>query len=224
MAFSAVVFDLDGTLIDSAGDIQLIVNEILAEIGRPPLSLPAVTGMIGEGPRKLLERALAASGAADTHVDPLLPRFLSRYEAAPLRHTRAYAGVPEVLERLRQEGARLAICTNKPAGATRAVLTQLGLAPLFSVVIGSGSLPGIQKPDRRVLDAALAALGVPHAAAVMVGDAAPDVAVARAAGIPVVLRAGGYTREPAHALGADAVFTHYHELPGVLAGLRRRFA
>ncbi len=224
--FAAVVFDLDGTLVDSAADIQLVLNEVLADIGREPLPLPAVTAMIGDGPGKLLERALVAGGTdeagAPGQAAALVERFIARYDAMPVIHTRPYAGVPQTLSRLRADGARLGICSNKPEGATRAVLRQLGLAPLFGAIVGSGTLAGVQKPDARMLWATLAALGVDGASAVMVGDAAPDVGVARNAGVPVVIRAGGYSRQPAAALGADAVFETYGELPEVLAALRRQ--
>lgn len=222
--FAAIVFDLDGTLVDFAADIRMIVNQLLGDIGRPPLSLAAVTAMIGDGPRKLLERALAVGGDTSTAPDitPLLADFIASYDAAPVTHTRPYTDVPETLRGLRQDGARLGVCTNKPERATRAVLAALGLAPLFDAVIGSGSVPGVQKPDRRMLEATLAILDVDAANSVMVGDAAPDVGVARNAGVPVVLREGGYTRDPATALGADAVFAEFAELPSVLAALRRQ--
>jgi phosphoglycolate phosphatase len=220
--FAAIVFDLDGTLVDSVADIRMTLNGILAEIGRPPLSLPAVTAMIGDGPGKLLERALTATGELPERDETtgLIARFVARYDAAPVTHTRPYPGAAETLGRLRAGGARLGVCTNKPEGATRAVLAALDLAPLFDAVVGSGTINGVQKPDPRVLVATLAELGIAEHDAVMVGDATPDVGVARAAGVPVVLRAGGYTLKPATALGADAVFTHYPELPGVLASVR----
>lgn len=220
--FDAIVFDLDGTLVNSAADIRMILNKLLADIGRLPLSLPAVTAMIGDGPRKLLERALAASGEVPAEADivSLVRRFVASYDAMPVTHTRPYADVPETLVRLKADGARLGVCTNKPEGATRAVLAALELAPLFDAVVGSGTITGVQKPDRRMLDATLETLGVDVSAAVMVGDAAPDVKVARNAGAPVVVRAGGYSQQPATSLGADAVFIRYAELPEVLAALR----
>jgi phosphoglycolate phosphatase len=221
--FAAVIFDLDGTLVDSAVDITLILNGVLASIGRPPLAVAAVTEMIGDGPRALLERALAAGGGLDgVDIPTLVRRFVADYDATPVAHTRPYDGAVAALTTLRAQGAKLALCTNKPEGATRAVVAALGLDPFFDAIVGSGTLAGVHKPDRRMLETTLERLGCASDAAVMVGDAAPDVGVARNAGVPVVLRAGGYSRVPAETLGADAVFHHFAELPPLLAALAAR--
>ncbi len=220
-ALKAVVFDLDGTLVDSAPDLQAAVNRLLAVIGRPPLGLEAVTMMIGDGAAKLVERAVKATGGLSPEDDVALltQRFLGIYEGHTVERTRPYPGVPELLARLRVDGLALGICTNKPEAPTRELLHELHLDGHFSAVFGGDSLDGVRKPDPRLLQAVLAALDVGAAEAVMVGDNANDVQVARAAGVPVILRAGGYTRVPAEALGADLVIDDLRALPEALGRL-----
>ena len=220
--FAAVIFDLDGTLVDSAPDIRAVLNAVLEEDGRPQLDLGAVIAMIGDGAGKLLERALNATGGVPAEgIASLLGRFRERYDAEPTVLTRPYPQVPEVLAVMQAAGVRLGVCTNKPEPATIGTLNALGLADYFGAVVASGTLAGgITKPDARMLTATLDALGVARGeAAVMVGDAINDVKVARNAGLPVVLRAGGYTVTPAEQLGADAVFADFADLPATLRAL-----
>jgi phosphoglycolate phosphatase len=211
----AVIFDLDGTLVDSAPDIQVALNKLLAEEGRRPVTLEEVAAMIGDGAPKLVERAMNATGAADAPDDlpTLTGRFLGFYEGHTTDLTRPYPGVREALERLRSAGVRMGICTNKPERPTRELLRDLRLAPYFLAVFGGDTVEGVKKPDPRLIHAVLAALGASPAEAVMVGDNANDVAAARAAGIPVILRAGGYTRVPAKELDADRIISDFFELP-----------
>ncbi|MCW5698405.1 MAG: phosphoglycolate phosphatase [Rhodospirillales bacterium] len=216
-----VVFDLDGTLIDSAPDLRRALNKLLAEEQRPALALDAVVGMIGDGAMKLVERAFTATGGIGKHQDipGLTKRFLAHYEGYAAEDTMTYPGVMETLAGLRANGMVLGICTNKPAAPTHEILREFGLSSTFAAVFGGDSLPGIRKPDPRLLTAVLDALGCGAAEAVMVGDNANDVGVARAAGVPVVVRAGGYTSVPAVDLGADAVIESFDQLPAALARL-----
>jgi phosphoglycolate phosphatase len=211
----AVIFDLDGTLVDSAPDIQVAINKLLAEEGRRPATLEEVAAMIGDGAPKLVERAMNATGAADAPDDlpTLTGRFLGFYEGHTTDLTRPYPGVREALERLRSAGVRMGICTNKPERPTRELLRDLRLLPYFQAVFGGDTVAGVKKPDPRLIEAVLDALGARPAEAVMVGDAANDVAAARAAGIPVILRAGGYAPVPANELGADRIIIDFLELP-----------
>jgi phosphoglycolate phosphatase len=218
----AAVFDLDGTLIDSAPDLRVAVNKLLIQEGRRPLSLNEVIGMIGDGAAKLVERAFAATGGGNAKTDAktiasLTARFLAFYEGHAADLTRPYPGVPETLAQLRDQQWALGICTNKPENATNEVLRALDLARYFGVVLGGDSIAGVRKPDPRLLLAAIERLGASPAEAVMVGDNANDVHAARAAGVPVILRAGGYIRVPATELGADAVIETFAELPAALA-------
>ncbi len=220
LRFAAVVFDLDGTLVDSAPDLCALVNEMLAELGRPGLELAEVMPMIGDGSRALLERGLRASGGVPPTVDldALFAEFLRRYARLPVRPDQVYAGVVAALEELATAGVRLGVCTNKPQVPTDRLLTALGLARFFGAVIGGDALP-VRKPDAGHLRAVLARLGVDTAPAAMVGDSRTDLLTARAAGVPCVLLSCGYTPVPARELGADRVIDHMSELGAALASL-----
>jgi len=219
--FKAIVFDLDGTLVDSAPDLAKALNALLAEERRRPVTLGEVKTMIGDGAAKLVERAFAATGDAPKDgIQGLTARFLGHYEGHATDLTRPYPGVRETLDRLTADGLALAVCSNKPEAPTREVLRDLDLDGYFAAVIGGDSLPGVRKPDPRMLRAVLDALRVSADAAVMVGDNANDVAVARALNVPVILRADGYTATPAADLGADAIIDHFAELPEALIRLR----
>lgn len=221
-----VIFDLDGTLIDSAADLHQALNAVLVGNGRRPLSLAEVKAIVGDGAAMLVRKALvlAESGAAppsadalDAAVQILTPRFLGIYENHAADLTYAYAGVPETLAVLRRRGLALAVCTNKPEQVTRQILRSLGIDRYFGAVIGGDSVDGIRKPDPRHLLAAIDALGGTPSEAVMVGDSANDVAAARGLGVPVIVRAGGYGQVPADALGADLVIHDFAELPAAIA-------
>lgn len=220
MKRTALVFDLDGTLVDSAPDLQAALNETLREIGKPPLALEAVRGMIGDGTAALVARGLAASGVQADALAERLPRFLAIYEAAPVARTRPYPGVPQVLAALVSDGRRLAICTNKPQAATVAVLRGLGLDGFFSAVIGGDVLP-VRKPHPGHLLGAVKELAATAEDAVMVGDNENDVAAAKAAGIPVVLVRYGYARVALSELAADIQIDEFSGLPGALAAIER---
>ena len=218
MITGAILFDLDGTLVDSVPDLAAAVNALLREQGRPPLPIEAVTRMVGDGTTALVRRALAASGLEDAPFAPLLQRFLALYEAGATRLTRPYPGVPEGLARLAAAGCRLALCTNKPERATRAVIDGLGLGCFFEVVIGGDSLSAL-KPDPAPLLAALARLDAPASRAVMVGDHRNDVAAAHGAGIAAVLARYGYGAATLGDLLPDAAIDRFSELPAALASL-----
>ena len=216
----AVVFDLDGTLVDSAPDLATALNALLAEERRRPLTLDEVKTMIGDGAAKLVERAFAATGdVPENDIPGLTERFLGHYEGHATDLTRPYPGVRETLDRLTADGRVPAVCSNKPEQPTREVLRDLDLDGYFAAVVGGDSLPGIRKPDPRMLQAVLDTVGAAPGESVMVGDNANDVAVARALGVPVIVRAGGYTPLSPAELGADAIIDHFAELREVLARL-----
>jgi phosphoglycolate phosphatase len=223
MTQQALLFDLDGTLVDSVPDLAAAVNGVLAELGRPPLGLPQVTSMVGDGTSALVERALAASGAGDTPLRAAHDRFLALYEADPTRLTRPYPGVPAVLEELAAAGWRLGICTNKPERATRTVLAGLDLARFFAVVLGGDSGP-TRKPDPGPLRAALGRLGSEPGNAAMIGDHRNDVAAAQAAGMPVAFARYGYGAATLAGLTPDAVIDRFAELPQALRLIWQRRA
>lgn len=214
-----VVFDLDGTLIDSARDLTQALNRVLGEHGVPPVDAVAVRHLVGDGSLTLIERCFAAAGR---RIDPVRPEalrqsFLAHYAACLTDHTVANVGVAPVLARLRAAGRRLAVCTNKPAAMSEVILARLGLAPYFDAVLGGDSL-AVAKPHPEPLLAAIERAGG-GAGAVMVGDSRTDVATARAAGVAVVVVSFGYTPIAPHELGADAVIDHFDELVPALAAL-----
>jgi len=200
--FRLVVFDLDGTLIDSIGDLALAVNRLVAELGGCPLRLDEVSAMVGEGASLLVRRALAAAGL-DTDLAQALPRFLEIYDSVLPGRTRPYAGIPEALEAL-VPGATLAVLTNKPTAATLKLLGALGLARFFPLVVG-GDGPLRRKPDPDGLRHLLDAAGTPPAAAVLVGDSLVDLQTARAAGVRACVARYGFGQAtfPASALRGD---------------------
>ena len=176
--------------------------------------------MIGDGAAKLVERAFAATGgAAGDEIGALTAAFLDAYEGHGSVLTRPYPGAAAVLARLGEQGYRLGVCTNKPQRPSEEILAELGLDGFFSTVIGGDAVEGARKPDPRHLAASLRALGAAPEEAVMVGDNENDIAVARAAGVPVIAVAFGYAKVPADELGADLVIERLDELPEALRRL-----
>ena len=214
----AVVFDLDGTLIDSAGDIADVLNGCLVDEAIAPFDEPAVVTMIGGGAKMLVERALDRLGRGQDTVllDRVSDKFARRYEALGAGRSVAFPGATDVLARLKADGVGLAICTNKPEDITRRVLDQLDLTRWFGAIIGeSPRLP--RKPEPDMLLAALSGLGATPTDAVMVGDSAADIGTAKAAGVRSVAVTFGYTTIPPRELGADAVIERFDELYAALA-------
>ena len=213
-----LVFDLDGTLVDSVMDLRAALNEVLRERGHRALSRAEVKHMIGEGVPALVARALAASGADPAEASMALPRFLEIYEANPTQLSRPYPGVPETLATLRRRGYRTAICTNKPQQATLAVMQGLDLLPLFDGIAGGDRFP-VRKPHPGHLLQLIAELGARPEASAMIGDNENDAAAAHSAAVPLVLVRYGYARVEPESLAADALLDHFSELPGALERL-----
>ena len=214
-----LVFDLDGTLVDSVPDLRAALNEMLRERGRPPLTLPQVKGMVGDGAPAMVARALAAGGPETIDAGGALARFLEIYEANPVHLTRLYPDVRRTLTELRRRGYGTAICTNKPQRATIAVVEGLGLGDLFDGIAGGDRFP-VRKPDPGHLLSLICALGARREASVMIGDNENDAAAARAAGVPLVLMRYGYARVDPASLAADALLDHFGELPEALTRLQ----
>ena len=217
----ALLFDLDGTLVDSQRDLATAVNRLLGEAGLAPLTLAAIAEMVGDGAGKLIARAFATWGrpdAADDEAAARLARFLAIYDEGLTLETRPYPGVLETLAALGRAGWTMAVCTNKPEAPSRRILAELGLEGFFAAVAGGDSFP-TRKPDPGHLLAALASLGAKPAHSVMVGDSANDVTSAQQAGVTAVAVAYGYSRVPVAELGADCVIAEFHELPAALAAL-----
>jgi phosphoglycolate phosphatase len=210
-----VVFDLDGTLIDSAPDMHRAVNLMLADLGCPPLSLPEIRAMVGDGASALIARALAARQCVTADPTKALTQFLEHYEANPTACTPTFPGVPETLERLQAFGLTLAICTNKPTRLTHMILERLGINRFFVRVIAGDTLP-FRKPDPRALIEVLNVFGTPPAAALMVGDSEVDAATAHAANVPFILMTYGYHRGPIDGISSIATLDHFAELATLL--------
>lgn len=183
------IFDLDGTLVDSAPDLHAALDRLMAARGLAPFLRDEVIAMVGDGARVLVERALAARGLP--FDQPALDAFLADYTANAAVETRLFPGIAPALDALAEAGWRLAVCTNKPAAAARELLGALGLAERLAAVGGGDSFP-VRKPDPGHLLATIEAAGGAPAGAVMVGDHRNDVAAARGAGIPCVFVAWGY--------------------------------
>ncbi len=212
---SIVVFDLDGTLIDSAPDIRAAANRMLAEQGIGPLDLPTITSFIGNGLPKLVERVMDRVG-----LDPVLHKeltsvTLAHYNAATTELTRPYPGVVAALEALQSQGCRLALCTNKPEEPARAILHDLGLERFFNGVVGGDTLD-VKKPDPEPLLHIIRGLG--GAQAVYVGDSEVDAETAVRAGIRFALFSGGYRKSPVDAIPHQHRFDDFDALPGIVAG------
>jgi phosphoglycolate phosphatase len=213
----AVVFDLDGTLVDTVGDLTLALNKTLADLDLPPHTESAVRGMVGGGLAKLLERGVAAHGAALESADQAVARLVGHYAASPAVHSRLYPGVRETLDALQDAEIACGLCTNKHEPIARDLLRALGLSEAFGVIQGSDTgFP--KKPDPAGLSYVVSELGAEPETAVMVGDSATDLKTARGAGLKgAVLVSHGYSATPVTELGADAVINHLHELVPALA-------
>lgn len=206
-----VLFDLDGTLVDSAADLQATLNRLLSEAGLQSLSLDQVKAMIGDGVAKLVERAFIATGGDLSHVEAATQRFLALYEGNAAAFTVAYPGVRDTLLHLHDKGFVLAVVTNKPFAATQEILEALDLARFFSVVVG-GDSTARRKPHPDPILKALADSGMKADEAIMVGDNYHDVEAAHAAGVKAIIVTYGYSHRSPSETGADHVVDNLSEI------------
>ncbi len=216
-AAALVVFDLDGTLVDSVPDLAAALNRRLADRRLPRLDEARVKSFVGDGAAALVSRALAASGGEETDED--LPAFLADYEAHAAERTRLYPGAIAALDRLAADGRQLAICTNKPLRATHALLDALRLTSRFAAICGGDSLP-IRKPDPAALLATIGACNAVPERSLMAGDLAHDITAARGAGLRSIHARWGYG--PMQGDGADAAAGSFAELPSLVDRLLGR--
>ena len=210
----AFIFDLDGTLVDTAPDLHTTLNVILSREGLPCVDIKELRHLVGRGARNLLTEAFRRSGVAldAARLEALTNAFIADYGSHVAAASRPYPGVVETLARLKTEGARMAVLTNKPHGPTTMLIEQLGLAGYFGAVFGQGRRPYL-KPDPRLFEDVLGEIGGRGDGVVVVGDSITDVETARAASAPVILMSYGYTPEPAATLGADLVLDDFREVP-----------
>ena len=215
--FEALIFDLDGTLIDSAPDVRACVNRVLTGMGRRNLTLDETKDMVGWGGRVLVEKALALTGEAGTEdgIDMGLQGFLSTYAEHPAEHSVIFPGVIKTLEALKADGVKLGICTNKPTATTPPVLEAMGLDGFFDVVSCGDAVPH-KKPDGRHVGLVVEQLGATRATTAMVGDSENDISAAINAGVKSVCVTFGYAHVPLEDMGADALIDHFDELAPAL--------
>jgi phosphoglycolate phosphatase len=215
-----IVFDLDGTLVDTAPDLINALNFVLDREGLPPVPLASARNMIGAGARKLIERGLELEGrsASVEEVTRLTSDFIDHYAAHIADVSRPFEGVESALDDLQSIGYRFAVCTNKLEWLSRLLLDQLGLSSRFSAICGADTF-GVSKPDPAILKQTIARAGGQLASTIMVGDAGPDIGVARRAGIPVIGVEFGYTEIPIADLKPDRVINHMRELPAAVRSL-----
>src|ERR1043165_60859 len=220
MAAPTIVFDLDGTLIDTAPDLINTLNVVLGRHDLEPIPFQESRAMIGAGVRPLLLRGLASKGIRlpPEQVDQLFVEFLDIYASHIADHSRAFPGLERALDALTAEGCRLAVCTNKLEWLSVKLLKELGLGSRFVAICGQDTFT-MRKPDPEMLRLTIARAGGDTGHAVMVGDSMTDVATARAAGVPVIAVDFGYTETPPPELGADRLIGHFDELPSAVMEL-----
>jgi phosphoglycolate phosphatase len=216
-----LVFDLDGTLVDTAADIIATLNTVITGEGLSPLAPESAITMVGHGSRVLLQSALKANGVEpdSDRLDNLVALFLDLYSRHIADRSRAFPGAFAALDRFAEAGWRLAVCTNKLEGLSRQLLAALGLLDRFVAVSGQDTF-GVRKPDPRHLLETIRLAGGRADDAVMVGDSIVDVDTAKAAGVPVIAVAFGYSALPVETLGADRVIDHFDELFAAVGALR----
>ena len=218
-----VVFDLDGTLVDTAPDLIKALNFVLDREGLPPIPLHSARNMIGAGARRMIERGLEAEGRVATTADitRLTADFIDYYAAHIADGSRPFEGLEDALDDLASRGYQFAVCTNKLEWLSKRLLDQLGLSPRFAAICGADTF-GVSKPDPVILQQTVARAGGQLASTVMVGDAGPDVGVARRAGVPVVCVEFGYTDVPVADLKPDLLIGHMRDLPAAVESLMAR--
>jgi phosphoglycolate phosphatase len=215
-----VVFDLDGTLVDTAPDLISALNFVLDREGMPPVPLKSARMLIGAGVRKLLERGLEVDGrhASVEDINRLTDDFIEYYAAHIADASRPFDGLVSALDDLEARGYRFAVCTNKLEWLSKLLLDRLGLSPRFAAICGADTF-GVAKPDPAILQQTVARAGGQLSTTIMVGDAGPDIGVARRAGVPVIGVEFGYTDVPIADLKPDRLIGHMSELPAAVEGL-----
>jgi phosphoglycolate phosphatase len=215
-----LVFDLDGTLVDTAPDLINALNFVLDREGLPPVPLASARNMIGAGARKLIERGLELEGrtAGIEDITRLTSDFIDYYAAHIADISRPFEGLEGALDDLATRGYRFAVCTNKLEWLSKLLLEQLGLSARFSAICGADTF-GVSKPDPAILRQTVARAGGLLSSAIMVGDAGPDIGVARRAGVPVIGVGFGYTDVPMADLKPDRLINHMTELPAAVESL-----
>jgi phosphoglycolate phosphatase len=217
-----IVFDLDGTLDDTAPDLIATLNAVFAREGLPPVPYEQARMLIGGGAKVMIARGLEAAGrkVAPAHQEMLFADFIDYYAAHIADRSQPFPGLEDALDRLAAENFRLAVCTNKLEALSIKLLDALNLSRRFAVICGQDTF-GIQKPDPEMLQRTIAAAGGKIEAAIMVGDSETDIRTAQAAGIPVIAVDFGYTPRPVAEFRPDRIISHFNHLREAIAALSR---
>lgn len=212
----SAIFDLDGTLVDTAEDLIAAMNAVAPRLDLPPLDPAEARAAAGRGGRGLMRHAAAKAGReiTDDQVLAAYPAFLDAYEARIDATSRYFPGAEEAVEALLSAGWRVAICTNKPERLARLLIERLGGGARFHALLGADSLP-VRKPDPRHVLVTIERAGGAPGRAVMIGDTETDLNAARAAGVPCALFSGGFSTTPLAELAPEAIFDRFAELPGL---------
>jgi phosphoglycolate phosphatase len=220
MSALTVVFDLDGTLVDTAGDLANATNKLLANENLAPIPVAKMRTLISYGARHMIERGFAERGVRkpEAEIDALLANFLIDYGKNIAVESRPFPGTMELLGRLQQAGHRLAVCTNKRERLARKLLAELKMDGFFHAVTGRDTLP-VHKPDPGHLIGTVILADGDLGSAVMIGDSDVDIQTAKSAGLPSVGVSFGYSREPMATFKPNVVIDHFDELDDVLAGI-----
>jgi phosphoglycolate phosphatase len=215
-----IVFDLDGTLVDTAPDLITALNYVLDREGLPPVPMASARNMIGAGARKLIERGLEAEGRSVTvaDMDRMTADFIGYYADNIAVESRPFEGLEAALDHFAAQGHRLAVCTNKLEWLSKLLLDRLDMTRRFAAICGADTF-GVAKPDPAILHQTIARAGGVSSAAVMVGDSGTDIGAARRAGIPVVGVSFGYTDTPIADLKPDRLIDHMRDLPNAVESL-----
>lgn len=218
MSHPILVFDLDGTLVDTAPDLIDTLNALFRREGIAPVAFEEARQFIGGGARMLIERGLAAIGRSvqPKEMDLLYAEYVESYADRIAELSRPFPGLECALDMLAERGFRFAVCTNKLERLSVKLLDALDLSRRFTVICGQDTF-GIQKPDPRILEKTIAAAGGNMSGAVMIGDSGTDIATARAAQVPVIAVDFGYTDTPVHELDPDRVISHFDQLPAAVS-------
>ena len=217
MTVKAVVFDLDGTLVDTAPDLMAATNHVLALLKRRPITMPEVRAFVGRGARKLIERGVAATGDAidEASLTYYHAEFLRHYEGHTADRSEIFPGAVALLKQLVDSGIKAGVCTNKPEGLSRLLLDTLDLSRFLGTIVGPDTI-GIAKPDAAPYLETVKRLGVAPQHSIMVGDSEIDILTARAAGVPIVAVSFGYTPKPVIEYGPDYLVSHFDEIWDIL--------
>lgn len=217
----AIIFDLDGTLVESAADLQAAANGMLAELGKPPIDIATITSFIGHGIEPLVAKCLKLHAIGDTALADSVERFKQIYQSQGYAQSRLFPGVARALTQLTRQGYQLGLCTNKDEGPARAILLNLGIADHFVVVVGGDTL-AFRKPDPETLLGAARGCGADADEFLYVGDSEVDAETAHRAGAPFLLFTEGYRKAPIDALGARICFSDYDSLASIVESLQMK--